>query len=898
MPRAEAEVPRGRWQPFAFVGTALGLLILRATLDQAAWRGDPVLHALAEQGVALLSLGAGLLALVRYYTGRRSATFLVLGLGLTAAGLLDGIHLAHLLATGEVDSPHRLAARLFVALVFSVRCLAWWSEEPVGEPHSGCGRPGCPAPACAGSLSIRPRPCAPSLTASSLDAAPFGRLAGGHPDSTSLSKAGSPTGSEGRDGTQGITQRTIYLGIGCLLLLTVGVPWLVPLPDSSAPLGPVLQPAELLPALFLGLALWAHLRRGLWRSDPFEAWLVLALIAGLAGQGLFMAFETGPFDAMHTAAHGLRALSSACVVGGLMVSSYRLFRQAEQDALDKEAANLQLERQIDERRMLALVVSRTDNAVVIADREGCIEWINEGFTRLTEYRLEEVKGKKPGDFLQGPDTDPATKAYMHQQLSEGLGFRTELVNYARSGRQYRVEMEVQPILDDQGRVAQFMAIESDVTERWLSQETLRHLMAMQQAILNSANYTIIATDRHGTIITFNRTAERLLGYAAGEVIGRRTPEFIHDPEEVQRRARELSEELGRTIEPGFEVFVARVAQAPEGEVDEREWTYQARDGRRFPVLLSITALRDVAGRVTGFLGVGSDITERMRTEAELREAKELAEEANRAKSRFLANMSHELRTPLNAIIGYSELLQEEIAAGESSGLEPDLAKITQAGRHLLILINDILDLSKIEAGRMELFLETFSLAGLVEEVVTVVRPLIDKEGNRLEVDLTPEVAEMTADQTKVRQILYNLLSNAAKFTRGGAVSLQLRPRQRSGEPWLEFEVRDTGIGMSQEQVHRLFEPFRQADASTTRRYGGTGLGLAITQWFCALMGGTIDVHSELGKGSLFRVLLPAVVRERPSLCRVEAAGPAVGGSGRMVPAVDGGLPRDPDPEPK
>jgi signal transduction histidine kinase/CheY-like chemotaxis protein len=301
-----------------------------------------------------------------------------------------------------------------------------------------------------------------------------------------------------------------------------------------------------------------------------------------------------------------------------------------------------------------------------------------------------------------------------------------------------------------------------------------------------------------------------------------------------RATKSYGDEIGRLID-GFNTMLS--------EIQQRDTVLQSTNGEL----------------KTRTQELEEEVFQRKQAQEELLKAKHAAEEANRAKSTFLANMSHELRTPLNAIIGYSEMLEEE--ARDTSKIEniQDLRKIQSAGKHLLSLINDVLDLSKIEAGKMGLHLETFDVPQIIEEMVTTLQPAAAKNANSINVHLADEVNTMRADVTKVRQILFNLLSNACKFTDHGTVTVdvdQIKVEQRN---WIQFRVSDTGIGISAKQKENLFQEFAQADASIARKYGGTGLGLAITHRFVQLMRGCIRVESEPGRGSVFTVQLPAQV---------------------------------------
>jgi signal transduction histidine kinase/CheY-like chemotaxis protein/HAMP domain-containing protein len=364
---------------------------------------------------------------------------------------------------------------------------------------------------------------------------------------------------------------------------------------------------------------------------------------------------------------------------------------------------------------------------------------------------------------------------------------------------------------------------------------------------------------------------------------------------ANRKYNELYPELAAYRVEGarFEDIIRLAADrglVPEAQGHVDEWVAGRLAHHRNPSGVIEQKLRDgrwirISKRRTsdgGTVSVFSDISVLKEREAQLSDlvkslevARDQANQASAAKSAFLANMSHELRTPLNAIIGYSQILTEELAATGARETLDDLEKIESAGRHLLGLINDILDLSKIEAGRMDVYVEPIDIAGLVAEVSTLVQPLVAKNDNRLEVVCPPDVGTIRTDHTKIKQGLLNLLSNASKFTNAGRIKLTVSRSANDGVDLVSFAVSDTGIGMTPEQLARLFQAFSQADDSTTRKYGGTGLGLAITRHFARMLGGDIAVRSESGAGSTFTLTIPARFGERaresyPALARVPA----------------------------
>ncbi len=378
-------------------------------------------------------------------------------------------------------------------------------------------------------------------------------------------------------------------------------------------------------------------------------------------------------------------------------------------------------------------------------------------------------------------------------------------------------------------------------QRALLSAERRQKQYFEDLVLNNP-IAIVTLDPDHTVVSCNPAFEQLYGYTQTEVIGRKLDELI-TTEETRAQAQAYTREA--------------VNQPVHGVGQRRRKDGSLVDVEVFAVPVFVDNQR------VGMMGMYHDVTE-------LLQARREAEAANTAKSRFLANMSHELRTPLNAIIGYSEILQEEVEDLGQGALVPDLQKIRAAGKHLLALINDVLDLSKIEAGRMELFLETFDVPAMVLDVAATVQPLVEKNRNRLEVTCAPGVAAMRADLTRTRQVLFNLLSNRVTVEPGVGAG---------GAAELMFAVADTGIGMTPAQQARLFEAFSQAEASTAQKYGGTGLGLAISREFCRMMGGDISVESAAGTGTRFTVRLPLHVTLAPPDAAPLQAPPAAPSAG-------------------
>jgi PAS domain S-box-containing protein len=499
---------------------------------------------------------------------------------------------------------------------------------------------------------------------------------------------------------------------------------------------------------------------------------------------------------------------------------------------------------------LALVAKYTDNAVVITDAKVRIEWVNEAFTRITGYGFEEVIGKRPGVFLHGTETDPITVAKVRTALREQQAIQAELVNYSKTGQYYWMALTINPIYDDNGKLIHFVSVERDITERKQTEQQLQQ----QAQIINQIHDAVITTDKHYQITYWNQGAEKLYGYTAAEMKAQSITLFCL-PEHRETLSETLLEPLHST--GSYEIEMPQLKKSGE--------TFFAR--------LSLSLLCNLAGETIGVISFAIDITQHEQLETTLKAeqvvlnqqlAERLADlsvaniqlqKANQMKDEFLANMSHELRTPLNSILGMLENLNEQVYGQLNDRQMKSLQTIGNSSHHLLALINDILDLSKIEAGKVELQLESFNIEEICQASLMFVKQLAYKKQLQLSLELAPEVTTIVADQRRIKQILVNLLSNAVKFTpeRG---SIRLEVKQSDVEHSVSFVVIDSGIGIETAALARLFNPFEQIATEFTSQLEGTGLGLALVKQLVELHGGSVTVTSQIGQGSCFTVTLP------------------------------------------
>jgi len=415
------------------------------------------------------------------------------------------------------------------------------------------------------------------------------------------------------------------------------------------------------------------------------------------------------------------------------------------------------------------------------------------------------------------------------------------------------------ILDDAGKADRIVEVRR--------QEALLKTGALQNAILTSANFSIIATDEKGIIQLFNVGAERSLGYLAAEVVNKISPSDIHDPQEVMARAQALSAELATTITPGFEALAFKASRGIE---DIYELTYICKDGSRFPAIVSITALRDDYGDIIGYLLIGTDNSVRKQVESELHNAMAVAEKANLAKSDFLSSMSHELRTPLSAILGFAQLI-ESGSPPPTTTQKRSIDQILKAGWYLLDLINEILDLALIESGKLSLSLEPISLSEVMHECQAMIEPQAQKRGISVAFPHIEVQYFVEADRTRLKQVLINLLSNAIKYNKGGGTVVVECVAKTPGR--IRICVKDSGAGLTPDKLTQLFQPFNRLGQEANVEEG-TGIGLVVCKRLIELMGGVIGVESTVGKGSVFWIDLNLTAEPQPAAGAAEPSASA------------------------
>jgi PAS domain S-box-containing protein len=645
----------------------------------------------------------------------------------------------------------------------------------------------------------------------------------------------------------------VYLSAALLTSLVFVAFAFLPWDRAMDPSRALSQPAGIVPALVFSLALAGYLWKGHWRFDAFEHWLVAALVISVMAHGAYMPFSHRSHDLSFTAAHLLKALGYVGVLIGLMGSVYATFRREEETAEAAQAANAALAREIDIRRQAERAIQESEerlqdfldsahDLIQSVSPDGRFLYTNVAWKKVLGYSDEDLERLTFFDVLDASCAERCRQDFV--SLLEGQTLPAVKVSFkAADGRVVRCAGSSNARLQD-GKPVAVRSVLRDVTEQLQARRELEAFKANLEALVENTGDAIWSVDRSGRLITFNTGFSMAVEVRTGREpwVGAEVDQCF-PPEDVA-----WYEEMYKRSIRG-EAFSELRDEEIGGQIRSYEFSFNP--------------IREAMG-ITGVAVFGRDVTLRRRTQLALRMAKEEAERANQAKSQFLANMSHELRTPLNSVIGFTNILLKNRSGDLAEQEIGFLQRITANGQHLLALINEVLDLAKIEAGRMEVSRNPVDLGALVGETLAQMEDQIKARKLVLKGEVPPDVDPLTTDSSKLRQVIINLVGNALKFTEEGEVVVGVTTRGDGRTP-AAIWVRDTGIGIPAERLHAIFEAFQQADGTTSRKYGGTGLGLTISRSLCQLLGFDLKVESEVGKGSTFTILLSEerLSRRRP-----------------------------------
>ena len=746
-------------------------------------------HVIWEFVSTTLAFMVGSLSLVRYYS-KKQDTFLFIGTGFLGAGALNMYHAVMtsvlvggggtLLQTADSDAWTWTASRLFLSMFLFATVFLWSKEEGFQEDR----------------LSER---------------WVYGMAAA-------------------------LTVAVFILFSALGLPEEVGGVLFIPSMRAYYPDFLVVRPAEFFPAVFFFAAWAGYLRRGQWRTEPFEHWLLIALMISVFVHAMYMSQATSEFDGMADAAHLLKISASVCVLVGLMVSVFVTFR-SEADALRTvRDTNLAMAREVKDRteaeHRLRDFLDNANDLIQITDAGGNLVYVNQAWQSAFGFKSGEVEGRNVFDVL-----DPIDRAGLEEvfaSLQDGRSLERYISEFStRDGDPVICSISATASRDE-GEVVAIRSIIRDVTETMMAERDLAASQANLNALVENTGDAIWSVDSQHCLITFNSAfaleVEARTGFE---------PRVGDAPEDLYSglQAEWYREAYGMVFRG------KRMSKVRTDEMDD--------ELRHFELFFS--PIQDQEGS-SGAVVFSKDITRRRRAEEDVVMAKEEAEAANRAKSQFLANMSHELRTPLNSVIGFANILLKNKKGNMGKSELGFLERIQVNGKHLLVLINEILDLAKIESGRMELELRTISLATLVREAISLVDGQIRQKQGAVEVRIeTPDVVDdFDADSAKLKQVIVNLMGNALKFTETGEIVLRVTVQEGTTVP-VSIQVQDSGIGIPPERLSAIFEAFQQAEGSTARKFWGTGLGLTISRSMCLLMGYDLTVDSEMGKGTTFTI---------------------------------------------